>query len=156
MNMPRIPANRAERRLAKRHSLKVEQERSCGTCTACCITHGVPSLDKKEFERCAILSRSVQPGCSLYATRPKECRTWSCLWKKGLGEESDIPNVRGIVLDVGTDARVITAKEAFEGGFETAEPLLEKLSDKFVVVLVWPDGDKLIRGPTALIREIEK
>ena len=62
--------------------------RECGSCTACCMTHSVPSLGKKAGERCAHLT---EQGCGIYETRPPECRSYFCLWADEKAEALDLP-----------------------------------------------------------------
>jgi hypothetical protein len=50
--------------------LKVlEQERSCGPCSACCTTMGVSELNKPEHVAC--LHLKSPNGCGVYENRPK-------------------------------------------------------------------------------------
>ncbi len=61
--------------------------RSCGTCTLCCKVLAVADLGKAPGTWCAHCRRDK--GCTIYDTRPGECRTFFCHWmlEKGLGPE---------------------------------------------------------------------
>jgi hypothetical protein len=52
--------------------------RRCGSCTLCCKVLPVPDLDKPAGTRCR--HARMAKGCTIYATRPLPCRTWSCRW----------------------------------------------------------------------------
>jgi hypothetical protein len=55
--------------------------RECGECTACC-THlhiDEPELQKPGGVTCGNCRENA--GCTIYATRPKVCRTWFCCWR---------------------------------------------------------------------------
>ncbi len=50
--------------------------RACGTCTLCCKLLRIAELDKPQGVWCT----HARPGhgCTIYADRPKECRTFHC------------------------------------------------------------------------------
>jgi hypothetical protein len=76
----------------------MEQKRSCGSCTACCKTHVVPSIKKESnawWQHC-----KIGEGCLIYDTRPSECADYACLWLKGEGSEEDRPDLSQCVIDV--------------------------------------------------------
>jgi hypothetical protein len=54
--------------------------RVCGACQLCCKLLPVPvtGLNKAAGERCR--HSKAGKGCTIYATRPFECRTWACRW----------------------------------------------------------------------------
>ncbi|MGA0532251.1 hypothetical protein [Hansschlegelia sp. KR7-227] len=53
-------------------------ERSCGQCTMCCKVLGIVELEKPGGRWCPHCA--VGRGCTIYETRPGECRTFHCLW----------------------------------------------------------------------------
>ena len=55
--------------------------RACGGCTACCfeLTIDDPRMHKPPRQACA---HCVAEGCSIYPTRPEDCRTWFCAWRR--------------------------------------------------------------------------
>ena len=104
-------------------------------------------------------------GCSRYATRPESCRSWSCLWRVGFFDaDKDRPDRRGLVFDVtgkvpalwpGPTHQALIAREARPGAFEENEAWLDELSSKSVVVLVFPEGRRVL-GPPDVVAEVEK
>lgn len=64
-----------------------EASRSCGTCTLCCKIMRIDAFQKPRGTWCA----KCRPGkgCSIYADRPEECRSFRCgfLQLQELGEE---------------------------------------------------------------------
>lgn len=61
--------------------------RECGTCALCCKLLGIAALDKPAGTWCA--NCAPPHGCTIYDTRPQECRDFACVWleSKVLGEE---------------------------------------------------------------------
>jgi hypothetical protein len=62
-------------------------ERTCGTCSLCCKLLGIGEIDKAPGVWC---SKCDPPnGCTIYDSRPAECREFSCIWLETptLGEE---------------------------------------------------------------------
>ncbi|MGD9739810.1 MAG: hypothetical protein AB7O56_10820 [Bauldia sp.] len=52
--------------------------RTCGTCSLCCKLLGIGELDKKPGAWC---SKCDPPhGCTIYESRPTECREFACVW----------------------------------------------------------------------------
>lgn len=81
--------------------------RACGTCTVCCNLLEVVTLKKPFGEACP---KCVQDqGCSIYEVRPQICRTWTCVWSRGYGEEADRPDISGILVDVRKGPRDMAA-----------------------------------------------
>lgn len=58
--------------------------RACGDCTLCCTTMAVSEIGKPYNEPCGALACAPARGCSIYKTRPRGCRDFSCLWAQGL------------------------------------------------------------------------
>jgi hypothetical protein len=56
-------------------------DRSCGSCTVCCIVPPVksPSFSKQSNTRCEHCIESA--GCGIYPVRPQVCRDWLCGWR---------------------------------------------------------------------------
>lgn len=52
--------------------------RVCGSCQLCCKLVPVPAIHKAAGSRCQ--HSKVGRGCTIYATRPFACQTWSCRW----------------------------------------------------------------------------
>jgi len=55
--------------------------RECGACTACCfeITIDDPQLKKPPRQTCV---HCVVDGCGIYESRPEDCRSWFCAWRR--------------------------------------------------------------------------
>jgi uncharacterized protein len=51
----------------------------CGTCTLCCKLLGVESIHKSPGQWCEHCIKTS--GCSIYDSRPQECRVFECYWK---------------------------------------------------------------------------
>lgn len=83
--------------------------RRCGGCTACCVQLPVRAMAKGANEPCRKL---CSRGCSIYATRPDECRYFSCRW---LMDESTAdlrrPDKSGYVIDPMLDTVVADGQE---------------------------------------------
>ncbi len=71
------------------------ESRSCGSCTACCKTHGIVALNKAEGRWCAHCA--IGKGCKIYAHRPTECRVFRCDWLNGSGGPDERPDLVKIV-----------------------------------------------------------
>jgi hypothetical protein len=56
-------------------------DRSCGSCTVCCIVPPVrsPAFSKQSNTKCMHCIESV--GCSIYLFRPQVCHDWLCGWR---------------------------------------------------------------------------
>jgi len=50
----------------------------CGTCTACCRDLELHEIPSKIGEPCSKCEEGV--GCTIYETRPKECKEFLCVW----------------------------------------------------------------------------
>jgi hypothetical protein len=74
--LARMRARRAERRLAE-----VTDTRSCAGCDLCCTAPGIAQLRKPPGEPCVHLSGEPGRSCSIYASRPKICIDFHCLWR---------------------------------------------------------------------------
>lgn len=72
--------------------------RNCGECSACCFTHAIVDLSKRNFTSCA--NQCSFGGCLVYNTsaKPQECTDFSCAWLKGsLGTDTQRPDLSGLV-----------------------------------------------------------
>jgi hypothetical protein len=75
--------------------------KSCGGCTACCMTVPVKEIGLRAFERCRHLHSLPQlaTGCSIHANRPRSCRAWSCSWLISDLPDEYRPDRIGVVVD---------------------------------------------------------
>ena len=53
-------------------------ENKCGECTVCCTLSVVKEINKEAWEECKHCISNV--GCSIYDTRPKDCRDFECAY----------------------------------------------------------------------------
>lgn len=97
--------------------------RACDGCTACCYTHAVDELDKYEFNDCIHCDKGV--GCAIYASKPRSCSVFQCLWLSGdVGEDTVRPDKLGIVCSpiytrfTRNDPPMIFLFEARDGALE--------------------------------------
>lgn len=131
-------------KLAKRKKLPISsQVRPCDGCTECCSVFGVEEIDKDPWVPCDHLSHE---GCGIYATRPKYCRSFYCLWQNGMGGAEDKPDKLGVIFAPTngktefTKQEEIQAYEVEPGAF--SNPRVVHLSKRFV------DRGKLVIGHT--------
>lgn len=70
--------------------------RECGSCTMCCKTMSVREIDKPNGVWC----RHVRDykSCAIYDERPQSCRTFNCLWLRGIGADAMRPDKSRVVL----------------------------------------------------------
>ena len=68
--------------------------RKCGQCTECCTQLEIPSLEKAAKDACNHLKRT---GCSIYQTRPAECRGFQCVWTEKMLPNSARPDQSGLL-----------------------------------------------------------
>jgi hypothetical protein len=56
-------------------------DRSCGSCTACCIVPPIKSPTFNKPSNTACEHCIVSGGCKIYLFRPQECRDFLCGWR---------------------------------------------------------------------------
>jgi hypothetical protein len=85
----------------------------------------VDELRKLGGVACAALAPSG--GCSIYAARPRICRTYRCLWLQGDLALEDRPDRLGAVLDLTSQGGtpLLAIREARPGAFEASTRLRE-------------------------------
>lgn len=74
-------------------------KRGCGSCYACCKTHGVHELEKMPSTLCEYC-KPGRKACRIYKKRPRSCAEFQCFWLIGAGSESDRPDRLGVVIDI--------------------------------------------------------
>jgi Fe-S-cluster containining protein len=77
------------------------ERRECGECQACCEVIAINGDENcspsDNYERC---QHQCSSGCGIYSKRPEECRTYECLWQRGmLTSEEMRPDKLGVLLD---------------------------------------------------------
>lgn len=82
----------------------LEAQRSCGTCTACCV---LPRIAPEEFfpkgkQGYTPCENLCAAGCSVYEQRPPTCSGYTCLWRAGIlvGDERRRPDQLGLMFTV--------------------------------------------------------
>lgn len=144
--------------------------RRCGDCTACCTVMGVKSIEKSEHTPCVKLTVvNGSPGdtrkcCSIYSTRPDDCRDFSCLWLQDDGRvlrNMERPDQVGLMFDVTQeDAKIgkaLVARAVRKGAFQepAAKKLIDRLAKRVLIILV--DGDKRgLAGPDHLVEKAKR
>lgn len=149
---------------------EVSAHRSCGDCTACCTVMGVKSIEKPAYTRCeklvALGSASARAsGCSIYTTRPDDCRDFSCLWLQDDGRvlrNMERPDHVGLMFDVTQkDAKIgqaLIARAVRPGAFNepAAKKLIERLAKRSLIILIDGSRFRQLAGPAHLIEEARK
>lgn len=136
--------NRHQRRANKKTLLKVLDtvmvKRPCGECSACCTTLEVPAVQTKAGDACR--HQRDGGGCSIYATRPKDCREYACAWKLGIGSPEQRPDKVGFTITASRKSAGLhpawLVHELRKGAAFTpeAEAFLQKLANPHVVVVM--------------------
>lgn len=74
--------------------------RQCGSCYACCVYLGIEELRKHSAQVCKHLCAQDDPTkrCGIYASRPRACADYTCLWRDGYGPDWLQPYNSGILL----------------------------------------------------------
>jgi hypothetical protein len=91
--------------------------RECGDCVECCriLKIDVPGLKKPPGVLCP---HSTGKGCGIYETRPSQCRTWFCLWRRiGALPDELRPDRCGVVFSL---AQRLPPRDPFERLFIAA------------------------------------
>jgi hypothetical protein len=86
--------------------------RECGDCTLCCKVMAIEALAKPVTTWCP----HCRPGrgCLIYASRPDECRTFSCLWLlNGKLDQHWKPNKSRLVLTTSDDGIEVRCDPGF-------------------------------------------
>lgn len=91
-----------DERLAAR-TIDTTDGRTCGSCTLCCklLAVGAPGEDfaKPQGVWCEHVCADKR-GCSIYATRPKSCAHFDCVWLRGCFQEEDRPDRSRVVVSL--------------------------------------------------------
>jgi Fe-S-cluster containining protein len=111
----------------------MKEIRSCGDCIACCVYLKIPALDKPGLAHCQHLNLAEPEeegklqlsagcdNCSIYEDRPEVCKSYSCMWLAGYGDESDRPDKSFMLIDtIHRIENAVECKPLFEGAEDTA------------------------------------
>lgn len=136
--------NRHQRRANGKKLLQLADaivaKRPCDGCSACCVTLEVPAAGTKVGEPCQHISPNG--GCSIYSTRPKDCREYVCAWKLGIGGDEQRPDKMGFTITAGRASLGLhpawLVHELWKGAASTpeAEEILQRLANPNVVAVM--------------------
>jgi hypothetical protein len=101
--------------------------RQCGECTLCCKIMAIEQLAKPVNSWCP----HCKPGrgCLIYASRPNECRTFSCLWLvNDLLDERWKPSKSRLVLTTSEDGIEVRCDPGFPGAWRR-EPFRNQIRE---------------------------
>ncbi len=145
-----LPAHLAKAAAGNRHARRgarkelyatltaVVEARPCGSCSACCTSLGVQSLRKPAGTPCSHLAAAG--GCGIHARRPTACKEFFCLWRMGVLDDGDRPDLAGVVLNPKTTGGVrwVQAMESTPGSLERDETFakLNRVAAELNVALV--------------------
>lgn len=132
--------------------------RRCGPCTVCCKTLGIHEIGKAAGEKCWRLGYR---GCSIYATRPRSCRGFECLWLQGRFLASERPDLAGLLVTLVPSTVRFTRETglALFNAFRVApgdlpavgQGLFDKLARENIVTL----GGRIFGPPGKLPRAVD-
>lgn len=134
------------------------KEHVCGECTMCCKLLGVEEIGKAPNQWCGHCA--IGSGCQIYATRPKSCQEFECLWLQTPDMPEELrPDRSKVVLWMTTDNKRLIAgvdparPDAYKEGMmgRTLDVLIEKGLD---VIVVNGDKRKAISGSTKGMQEL--
>lgn len=166
---PPVGSDRARRRLIAKQVEKALAAHPCGTCDACCTVMQVEAIGKAEGVPCPALKAQKgqgASGCSCYAKRPDSCKTFNCVWRVGLLDQTSKPDIEGrpdklgIMFDVNdthaTGIQLLVAREVWKGAIDAAMPLLHELAGQgHVLYLI--DGDRRrMMGPEERVKAVQE
>ncbi len=87
--------------LPMKSSAEIRAERTCGGCNMCCKLLGI-HLDEVLKPAGSWCSKcEIGKGCTIYDTRPKECKTFECGWLHGITDTR--PDKSKIVMGIPND-----------------------------------------------------
>jgi hypothetical protein len=110
---------------------------SCGECSACCTTLGVPELEKAPGERCKHLKPTG--GCGIYDTRPASCRDFECMFLQVKMPTKFRPDKLKVVISGTKDGEKLVFHQTHNYLPREAEEVLQKLvQERKQTVIVIP------------------
>lgn len=120
-------------------------ERSCGSCSLCCKLLGIAALDKAAGSWCSHCAPPL--GCSIYDSRPGECRTFSCVWLESavLGSEWWPARSKMVLYLIDDGTRLMVHVDPGSPGVWQQSPYHAQLR-------AWAGRSLRIGGPTVVVR----
>jgi hypothetical protein len=130
--------------------------RTCGQCSECCTTLGVPAIGKAPGERC--MAVQDKGGCQVYATRPQECQVFECLWLKGFSKPSSRPDRSGVLIEGQMTAlgHTLVVRELREGALSKGKLLKELRKTGQGLWIKWWQGPTSIEGPEKFVAQAKE
>ena len=108
----------------------------------CCKTMSVWEIEKPNGVWCRHVENYQR--CAIYDTRPNSCRSFDCLWLRGVGTEAMRPDRSRVVMVEAQDADAPDAPKGFAAILDPTRPLawqepamrafLENIRDRFGAV----------------------
>jgi hypothetical protein len=118
------------------HWRGVVENRSCGSCYACCVWLGIEELQKWTGQKCQHLKgpASGNKRCKIYTHRPHACSGYRCMWLQGYGPDMLRPSRSGVLL-TGYDSERKPGSVAITAivfDIEKAKPILDDLIKELI------------------------
>lgn len=122
----------------------IGQNRSCGSCTACCeaLAIQLPWGDKPQYKPCEKLKQGSNKACGVYDERPEVCVRFRCLWLEGLGDNKDRPDKSGLVLNIQQTGLPVPLDVAAKVPGALGKALREAPGLAVQAIEVWKDAHK--------------
>jgi hypothetical protein len=95
--------------------------RECGSCTMCCKTMSVWEIEKPNNVWCKHVRN--HSSCAIYETRPNSCRSFDCLWLRGIGSDAMRPDRSRVVMVEASDSEAPDAPKGFAAILDPTRPL---------------------------------
>lgn len=124
--------------------------RACGDCTMCCTLLEIDELQKPRRTPCP----HEHGRCSVYATRPDECRAFKCLW---LAFDIPVgrPDISGIMLVAYKAGPSIVLYESEEHAFSDSVPAIGRMfarrgwHERAFIIVEMPSAGRFLAGGPA-------
>lgn len=118
--------------------------RPCGSCTLCCTVMPVSEIGKKAHERCKHLG-SAAKRCKVYATRPRSCEVWWCMWSVNHDMPASLrPDYSRVVVDL--EPERLVKRDADTGLDENIPAIVVWTDPKYPDAYQAPDFLKALEG----------
>lgn len=128
------------------------QNRSCGSCNACCTVLQITELDKPLNTPCKHLCQSDAGSCGIYTERPPSCSNFQCLYLQGwIGGEIHRPDKCGIMWTV-SKGDVYQAWLLTETIDTKQQYMLNKVAKSIVFVIRRLNGKSSLMGPKGAVK----
>jgi hypothetical protein len=125
--------------------------RACGSCTLCCKLFPVEDLAKPAGVWCNHIAQGK--GCSIYASAPNSCRTFSCLWQINatLGPEWKPDHARFVMISPSGSEGLIVRVDPGAAGAWRKEPYYSQLKQWARAALLMNGYVMVLTGQRATI-----